>query len=230
MPEIDANGGTVKSGQSAEGLRKVLVAEDEHLIAMSLVEQLERLGFEVVGPAANGEQTVEFAKQHQPQLALVDIRMPGMDGLEAAGILFRQLNIPVVIISAFTDEQYVKRSSKIGVFGYILKPVTADELRVSLEVAWALHSQQVQLTDEVADLKTALEDRKVIERAKGLLMDRLGLTENDAMRQLQKQSRSTRQKLPDLARAILATSELLGQTKPAKSDQKSASKIDSPES
>ncbi len=191
-------------------LKRILVAEDEHLIAMSIVEHLGHLGFEVIGPASNGEQAVEMARAQRPQMAVVDIRMPGMDGLEAAGILYRQMNVPVVIISAFTDEDYVQRSSSIGVFGYILKPITADDLRVSLEVAWALYTQQQRLSGEVRGLKTALEDRKVIERAKGLLMDRLSLNEADAMRQLQKQSRSTRQKLPDLARAMLVTDDLLG--------------------
>jgi AmiR/NasT family two-component response regulator len=208
MSGKDGKDSSINAGPGTE-LKRVLVAEDEHLIAMSIAEHLTRLGFEVIGPASNGEQAVELARQHKPQLALVDIRMPQMDGLEAAGILFRQMGIPIVVISAFTDEEYLDRGTNVGIFGYLLKPVTADELRVSLEVAWALHGQQQGLSGQVRDLKTALEDRKVIERAKGLVMQRLSLNENEAMRQLQKQARANRQKLPDLARAILAADDML---------------------
>lgn len=208
MSDSDGKNSSTTAGPESE-LKRVLVAEDEHLIAMSIAEHLTRLGFEVIGPAANGEQAVELARLHKPQLALVDIRMPQMDGLEAAGILFRQMGIPIVVISAFTDEEYIDRGNRVGIFGYLLKPVTADELRVSLEVAWALHGQQQDLSGQVQDLKTALEDRKVIERAKGLVMRRLSLNEDEAMRQLQKQARANRQKLPDLARAILAADDML---------------------
>lgn len=197
--------------------RTVLVAEDEHLLAVSLAHNLQSLGYEVIGPAANGQQAVELARAHTPHLALLDIRMPEMNGLEAASILFCQMGIPVVIISAFSDPEYLEAGARIGVFGYLLKPVTVDELRVTVTVAWSRFVQHTRLRSEVQDLKTSLENRKIIERAKGLLMTRLGLGEEAAMKRLQKQARDSRRKLVDLARAILETKELFeGEAAPEK--------------
>jgi response regulator NasT len=195
--------------EAMEGLGRVLVADDEHLVALNLTETLEQMGLEVIGPATNGQQAIEMAKLERPDLAILDIRMPMMDGLQAAGVLFKQMSIPVVIVSAFTDEQYLQRGTKIGVFGYLVKPVSDDELRVNLAVAWSRYRQHLELTSEVHELKVALEDRKLIERAKGLIMDRLGLSETEAMKKLQRQARETRRRLPDLARAIIETDQML---------------------
>ncbi len=188
--------------------RTILIAEDEHLLAANLTQNLSSLGFEIIGPAATGVQAVELAKQHNPQMALLDIRMPEKNGLEAAGVLFCQMGIPVVIISAFSDPDYLHEGARIGVFGYLLKPVQLDDLRVSITVAWSRYRQHTQLREEVATLKVTLEERKIIERAKGLIMQRLGLSEEAAMKRLQKQARDSRRKLADLARAILETSDL----------------------
>jgi AmiR/NasT family two-component response regulator len=188
---------------------RVLVAEDEHLVAVDISQNLRGLGFEVIGPAANGEQAVELAKEQAPDLALLDIRMPVMDGLAAAGVLFCQMGIPVVILTAFSDQEYIQASTRIGVFGYMLKPVTPDELRVNIAVAWSRYVQHSRLRGEVRDLKLTLEHRKIIERAKGLLMEKLNITEDMAMKRLQKQARDSRRKLVDLARSIIEANELL---------------------
>ena len=187
---------------------RVLIAEDEHLAAASLGDQLQQLGVTVIGPVANGQEAIDLAKEQRPDIALLDIHMPVMDGLAAADVLFHRMGVPVMIVSAFSDQPYLSRSAKIGVFGYLLKPVTRDELRVNLAVAWSrfLHHQRLQ--SEVTELKGALEDRKLIERAKGVLMEKLKLSEADAMRRLQKQARDTRRKLPDVARAILESEQL----------------------
>ena len=193
----------------AGDLTRILVGEDEHLVAASLADNLRSLGYEVVGPAANGQQVVDIAKAEQPQLALLDIRMPQMDGLDAAVVL-HQMRIPAVMVSAYSDAEYLDKSARIGVFGYVLKPVTVEDLRVNIAVAWARFCQQDQLRSEVADLKTALENRKLIERAKGLLMQRLELTEPEAMKRLQKQARDSRRSMADLSRAIIETDQLFG--------------------
>lgn len=194
---------------------RVLIAEDEHLVAASLSDNIRSLGVEVIGPVANGKDAIELARQARPDLALLDIRMPVLDGLETAAFLFPRLGVPVVIISAYSDQPYLSRSARIGVFGYMLKPVTRDELRVNLAVAWSRFLQHQELQGEVADLKTALEERKVIERAKGLVMDRLKVSEPEAMRRLQKQARDTRRKLADVARAIMESDRLLNGDTPA---------------
>lgn len=197
------------SPDHASSLKRILLADDEHLLAANLAQNLTSLGMQVIGPAANGQQAIELAKIHQPQLALLDIRMPVMDGLTAAQTLFCQMNVPVVILSAYSDAEYLDAGTRIGVFGYLLKPVTLDELRVALAVAWSRSQQHSQLRHEVQELKTSLENRKVIEKAKGLLMQKLGLSEDQAMKRLQKQARDSRRKLIDLAQAILQANELL---------------------
>jgi response regulator NasT len=188
----------------------ILIAEDEHLVATDLAMSLESIGVGVVAMAPNGKIAVELAKEHKPDLALMDIRMPVMDGLEAAEIIYKQFGIPVVISSAYTDEDYLTKSSQIGVFGYLLKPVTPDDLRVSLTVSWARYKTQEDLAGQIDDLKQALENRKLVEKAKGLIQKRLNIDEPEAMKRLQKQARDSRRPLHDLARAILESDELLG--------------------
>jgi len=191
-----------------EGPRSILVADDEHLLARSLSNDLTGLGYTVIGPARNGAVAVELARTHRPDIALLDIRMPEMDGLEAAKIIFEELGIPVVILSAFSDPAYLRAGVKIGVFGYLLKPVTLDELRVSLTLAWSRFLTHRSLTTEVGSLKVKLEQRKIIEKAKGLMMRTMGLTEDEAMRALQKQARDLRKPMVDLAKSILEADEL----------------------
>ncbi len=195
---------------SFDGPHRVMVADDEHLIAVGLGEHLKKLGYDVVGLAADGEEAIELARREKPDMALLDIRMPNMGGLAAAKTLYGQMGIPVMIVSAYSDAADIETAAQTGVFGYLIKPITADELRVSMQVGWARYRRQEALREEVQDLKVALEDRKVIERAKGLIMEKLGLSEPDAMKRLQKQARDSRRRLADLARAILETNELLG--------------------
>ena len=126
----DAAPRSVQTSSGAELPARVLVAEDEHLIAVDLASTLENLGVEVIGPVGNGAQAVELARQQKPNLAILDIRMPSMDGLEAAGVLFCQMGIPVVIVSAYSDEEYVQSAARIGVFGYLIKPVTTDGIPI----------------------------------------------------------------------------------------------------
>ena len=209
MPTAEKELATDHETADERQVLRVLVADDDELLATSLCHHVEQLGYKPVGPASNGEMAVELAKQLKPDLALLDLRMPVMDGLGAGTVLFKHMGIPVVIVSAHSDPEYLEAGEKVGVFGYLIKPVTIDQLRVNLGVAWARFRQYEKLRCEVQDLKSALEDRKYIERAKGLLMDRLGLGEADAMKRLMKQARDSRRRLPDLARALIESDQLL---------------------
>lgn len=196
--------------------RTILVAEDEHLVARNICSDLAELGYTVLGPAPNGKVALELVTNTKPDVALLDIRMPIMDGLAAAEVLYREHGIPVVILSAYSDPPYLQAGVRVGVFGYLLKPVNRDELRVTLTVAWGRFLDARKLTGDVTDLKVKLEQRKIIEKAKGVLMKSRGLSEEDAMRALQKQARDSRRPMVEIATALLATATLLDATDKSK--------------
>lgn len=204
-----------ESTKSSEPLEKtdlpasVLVAEDELLLAQSIESDLNELGCQVIGPASNGRKAVDLAREHRPELALLDMRMPEMDGLVATDELWTKMNIPVVILSAYSDREYVERATVLGVFGYLLKPVSLDDLRVTLAVAWSRFQAHSGLAQNVTLLERRLEDRKIIERAKGILMQNLSLSEPEAMRRLQKQARDSRRPMIELAKSLLDAQGLL---------------------
>lgn len=186
----------------------ILIADDEHLVASGLAANLRELGYEVIGPAADGEQAIDMCQEARPDLALLDIRMPNKDGLEAAQILFGRLGIPVIIFSAYSDPDYVTASSHAGVFGYLLKPVTQDQLRVGISVAWRRYVDCVKHRAEIRSLKDRLEHRKLIEQAKWVIVKRKGIEEPQAMRLLQQQARNNRRTLVDVARSVLENENL----------------------
>lgn len=187
----------------------ILIAEDERTTAAALRDQVVGLGYEALGPAGDGEAAIELAKQSRPDLALLDIQMPLIGGLSAATVLFKHMDIPVVLVTGYSDEQYINAGKRIGVFGYLLKPVEDDELRATIAIAWSRYQERQQLREDVQEMKEAIEDRKQIERAKGLLMDRLSLGEAEAMRRLQKQARDSRRRLSEVARALIESEQLL---------------------
>ncbi|MFG0328936.1 MAG: ANTAR domain-containing response regulator [Phycisphaerales bacterium] len=192
-------------------LEKILIADDEHLVVEGLSKNLKQLDYLVLGACPNGEEAVEFCRRDRPDMALLDIRMPKLNGLEAAKTIFGEMNIPVVILSAFSDPEYTKVSADIGVFGYVLKPVTLDDLRVTLPVAWRLYLNHLESRDQIQQLNQRLEDRKTIEKAKWILVEKLGVDEENAMKRLQKQARDNRRTLIDVARGILENHQLFGQ-------------------
>lgn len=192
--------------------RRVLVAEDELLLARMLSELLTSLDIEVIGPASNGRAAIELAKAHQPDLAVLDIRMPEVDGLEAAQVLHRELGLPVVMLTAYSDDTFVQQSCQAGVCGYLLKPITLDELRVGLAMAWRQHQTRRELTEQVGQLEQKLRDRKVIERAKGVMMKREGMDEEMAMRHLQRLARDHRRPMVAVAKEILDAAEGAGES------------------
>lgn len=187
----------------------ILVADDEYLVANDLALTLNDLGYEVVGPASTGEAAVELARLEEPDLALLDIQMPRLDGLSAARQIFGELGIPVVIISAYSDPEYIEKAREAGVFGYLIKSASGNQLRAAIEVAWSRFARHAEARQEVEVMKKRLDERKIIERAKWILVQRKGLSEEEALRTLQRQSRQTRKRMAELAQQILDANELL---------------------
>jgi two-component system, response regulator PdtaR len=189
---------------------RVLVADDNPVVALGLAERLKALGHEPLGPAADGAQAIELARHGEADLYLFDIEMPNLDGLQAADQLAAEgLRRPVVVVTGVDDPQLVERSIASGVSAYLTKPVDSRELQVALELAAARHDEFRALEAEVERAHQALEDRKLVERAKGLLMVALGLSEQDAFRRLQITARERNLRLADVAARIVEQQSLL---------------------
>jgi response regulator NasT len=189
---------------------RVLVAEDDPVIALGLAKRLRTLGHEPVGPVGDGEQAVALAKESVPDLYLFDIEMPNLDGLAAAARLADEgLRRPVVVITGVDDPRLVERSIASGVSAYLTKPIDARELEAAIELAHLRQAEFEALEAEVGRAHQALEDRKLVERAKGLLMSALQLSEQDAFRRLQKTARERNLRLADVARRIVEQQSLL---------------------
>jgi response regulator NasT len=189
---------------------RILVAEDDPLIALALMERVRALGHEPLGPAGDGAQAVELARSGEPDLYLFDIEMPKLDGLEAAAQLAAEgLRRPVVVVTGVDDESLVERSIASGVAAYLTKPVDTRELQAAIALAAARHAEYAQLEAEVERAQQALENRKLVERAKGLLMSALALSEQDAFRRLQQTARERNLRLVDVAGRIVEQQSLL---------------------
>jgi response regulator NasT len=182
--------------------RRIVVAEDESLIRMDIVETLKDQGFDVVGEAGDGLKAIELAKQLKPDLMVMDIKMPDMDGLSAAEQI-AQLRIPVVFLTAFNQQELVSRAPEVGAMAFLVKPFSPDDLLPAIEVAISRHQQLTQLEMEVSDLTERLETRKLVERAKGVLGVQMGLSEPDAFRWIQKAAMDRRIGMVDVAKTIL---------------------------
>jgi two-component system, response regulator PdtaR len=189
---------------------KVLIAEDDPVIALGLAERVRTLGHEALGPAADGAEAVELARLDTPDVYLFDIEMPNLGGLEASEQLAAEgLRRPVVVVTGVEDESLIERSIASGVGAYLTKPVDTRELQAALGLSAARHLEFQQLEAEVDRAQQALEDRKVVERAKGLLMSALDLSEQDAFRRLQSTARERNLKLADVAARIVEQQSLL---------------------
>lgn len=190
--------------------RRVLVAEDEALIRMDVVESLEELGYEVVAQAGDGEEAVELATETMPDICIMDVKMPKLDGISAAAKI-RELQIPVILLTAFSQKELVEQARDAGVMAYLVKPFTPNELLPTIEIAFSRHSQLQALELDIADLNERLETRKLIDRAKGLLNEKMNLTEPEAFRWIQKASMDRRLTMQEVARTVI---EQLGASKP----------------
>lgn len=187
---------------------RILVADDEHLMALAIAEGLKSLGYTVVGPAADGQQAIELAEAEPADLALLDISMPAVDGLQAACTLWERFALPSIIITAFGRDDYVERASRAGVFGYLLKPITPDDLCAAIRIAWSRATDRAALAERIVKLERSLEDRRTVEQAKWRMVSELGLDEPSAHTRLQQIARSRRQRIAEIAREVLAAPSL----------------------
>ncbi|HEU0256808.1 MAG TPA: response regulator [Microbacteriaceae bacterium] len=188
---------------SASAPRRVVVAEDESLIRLDIVEILRDNGFEVVGEAGDGETALALATELRPDLVVMDVRMPKMDGIAAAKKLSEDHVAPVVLLTAFSQKDLVERATEAGALAYVVKPFTPNDLLPAIEIALARHAQIIALEAEVSDLVERFETRKLVDRAKGLLNEKMGLTEPEAFRWIQKASMDRRLTMHDVSLAII---------------------------
>ena len=184
---------------------RVLIAEDETIIRLDLRELLERSGFEVCAEARDGEEAVALARSEQPDVAIMDVKMPKLDGIEAARRILDERPIPIVMLTAYGQQELVSRAVEAGVFGYLVKPFREQDLLPAIETARARHDELAALREEAESLAEALAARKAIERAKGLLMAKEGLSEQDAFARLRKASQVSGRPLRVVAEAVVAT-------------------------
>jgi len=187
----------------------VLIAEDDLLIARSVRDLVTDLGVRVVGLAPNGEKALELAAAERPDAAIVDIRMPVLDGIDAAERLWNEHGIPSILLTAYGAEEFVRRAAKTPVFGYVLKPPTAENLRAALSVGWTNALKRLETDSAIADLRRTLDHRKLTERAKWRLVERGRLTEPEAHLALQRAARSSRRPLVEIAQAVLDSEDPL---------------------
>lgn len=183
--------------------RRVVVAEDESLIRLDIVEILRDNGFDVVGEAGDGETAVQLATELRPDLVVMDVRMPQLDGIKAAERLTKDHIAPVVLLTAFSQKELVEQATEAGALAYVVKPFTPADLLPAIEIALARYAQIVALETEVADMVERFETRKLVDRAKGLLNEKMGLSEPEAFRWIQKASMDRRLTMHDVAQAVI---------------------------
>ncbi len=186
---------------------RLLIAEDETIIRLDLRELLERAGFEVCAEARDGLEAVELARTEQPDLAILDVKMPGLDGIETAKRILEERPIPIVILTAYSQQELIARAVEAGVYGYLVKPFRETDLLPAIETARARHVELMALREEADSLAEALAARKLVERAKGLLMEKEKLSEQDAYARLRKASQLSGKPIKVVAEALIATFE-----------------------
>ena len=185
------------------GRARVVVAEDEALIRLDLVELLNDEGYEVVGQASDGETAVAMARELEPDLVVMDVKMPVMSGIEAAEIISDERIAPVVMLTAFSQRDLVEQAREAGAMAYVVKPFDASDVVPAIEMAMARFAELRAVEDEAADLADRLESRKLVDQAKGLLQDSFGMTEAEAFRWIQKQAMDMRKSMKDVAEGVL---------------------------
>ncbi len=181
---------------------RILVAEDEALIRMDLVEMLQEAGYEVIAQATNGEEAIALATEHKPDLAILDVKMPVLDGISAAEKIISIA--PVLMLTAFSQKELIDRARDAGEMAYVVKPFTIGDLVPAIEIAISRHTQMKSLADEVADLHERLETRKMIDRAKGILMKALNLSEPEAFSWIQRAAMDRRLTMKEVANAVIS--------------------------
>ncbi|MBC7259947.1 MAG: response regulator [Chloroflexi bacterium] len=186
---------------------RIVIADDESLIRIDLREMLSQLGYLVVGEAGDGQSAVNIARELKPDIVIMDIKMPDLDGIEAARILTQEKIAPVLLLTAYSDRELIDRAREASVAGYLVKPFRESDLAPAIEIALARFAEFRELEKEVGDLQETLETRKLVDRAKGILMDTQGLSEAEAFRRIQKMSMNTRKPMKEVAEAIILAHE-----------------------
>jgi AmiR/NasT family two-component response regulator len=192
---------------------RILIADDEPIIRLDLRELLTSLGYDVVGEAADGRTAVELARKLKPDLVILDIKMPEVDGIDAADVLQRERLAPVVLLTAYSERELVERARRAGVAGYLVKPFRESEIMPVIELALARFQEVQRLERQVVELQDALEARKLIERAKGILMQVHGLSEAEAFQRMRRLSMDSRKSMREIAEAILLAHQLESSTR-----------------
>ena len=199
---------TTKDTEKLAPQTRILIAEDEAIPRMDLREMLENLGYQVIGEASDGRAAIDLARELRPDLVVMDIKMPELDGIAAARVLTDERVSAVLLVTAYSDRDLVDEAKDAGVLAYVTKPFGEAQLVPAVEVALARFRQLRGLEKELGETRTALETRKLVDRAKGVLMDRHGLKEEEAFRRIQKLSMDTRKSMREVAEAILLTHEM----------------------
>ncbi len=184
-------------------VRRVVVAEDEAVIRLDIVEMLREVGYDVVGEAADGESAIRLAEELRPDLVVMDIKMPVLDGISAAERIAKARIAPVVLLTAFSQKELVERARDAGAMAYVVKPFTSNDLVPALEIALSRHAEIAALESEITDMTDRFETRKLVERAKSLLISSMGLSEPEAFRWIQKTSMDRRLTMREVAETVL---------------------------
>ncbi len=182
---------------------RIVIADDEPIIRLDLKKMLEDCGYDVVGEAGDGAKAIEAARTLKPDVVLLDIKMPEMDGIDAAGIITGEKIAPVLLLTAYSQLDLVNRAKDAGVYSYLVKPFKEADLMPQIEVAVARWEAFLKIEEQANDLEDKLETRKAVDRAKGILMDQYGLKEQEAFRRIQVQSMNTRKSMREIAEAII---------------------------
>lgn len=188
---------------------RILVAEDDPLVAVTLTDQLTELGHDVIAVASDGEEAVTMTQREQPDIAILDIKMPNRDGISAAEEIIREHDLPILMLTAYNDRPLVMRAAEAGALGYLLKPAGIDELQAALSLALARHREKQRLQSDLERLEETLHERELIDKAKGILMLRVGLSENEAYSRMRQRAREKRVKMVQVAQTIIAAEEFL---------------------
>lgn len=188
---------------------RILIAEDDPLVAVTLSDQLTELGHDVIAVASDGEEAVAMVRQDRPDIAILDIKMPNRDGISAAEEITREFDLPILMLTAYSERPLVLRAAEAGALAYLLKPVAAEELSAALSLALARHREKEELRAEVEKLEETLHERETIDKAKAILMERVGLSENEAYSRMRQRAREKRVKMVQVAQTIIAAEEFL---------------------
>lgn len=187
---------------------KTLIAEDEEALRRVLVSNLESLGLIVIGQAKDGAEAIALARSTQPDLIILDLVMPKLDGFQVAQEILSERFVPIIFLTAYIEPEYMEKATELGVMGYLLKPFNTKTLYATISVALSQYNQLRLLQEEVGSLREAIEARKLVERAKGILMEKAGLSEAKAMSRLRAESRNRNIKMVEVARAVILVEDL----------------------